>query len=52
MKDTVPPTVPEDLNVAIRSGKVRAPTHIVSTICDDRGIWNFQLSKLISSFHL
>jgi len=37
VKDTIPPTVPEDLNVAIKSGKVRAPTHIVSTICDDRG---------------
>ncbi|KAL3690394.1 hypothetical protein R1sor_016703 [Riccia sorocarpa] len=32
-----PPTVPEDLNVAIKNGRVRAPTHIVSTICDDRG---------------
>jgi ATP citrate (pro-S)-lyase len=37
VKDTIPPTVPEDLNLAIKSGKVRAPTHIVSTICDDRG---------------
>ncbi|XP_024383262.1 ATP-citrate synthase beta chain protein 2 [Physcomitrium patens] len=37
VKDFVPPTVPEDLNSAIKSGKVRAPTHIVSTICDDRG---------------
>ena len=37
VKDFVPPTVPEDLNAAIKSGKVRAPTHIVSTICDDRG---------------
>jgi ATP citrate (pro-S)-lyase len=37
VKNFVPPTVPEDLNVAIKSGKVRAPTHIVSTICDDRG---------------
>ncbi|CAI5928495.1 unnamed protein product [Closterium sp. NIES-65] len=32
-----PPTVPEDLTAAIKAGKVRAPTHIVSTICDDRG---------------
>ncbi|EFJ06573.1 hypothetical protein SELMODRAFT_162315 [Selaginella moellendorffii] len=32
-----PPTVPEDLHVAVKNGKVRAPTHIVSTICDDRG---------------
>ncbi|CAM6059624.1 unnamed protein product [Sphagnum tenellum] len=37
VKETIPPTVPEDLNLAIKSGKVRAPTHIVSTICDDRG---------------
>ncbi|XP_024390625.1 ATP-citrate synthase beta chain protein 2 [Physcomitrium patens] len=37
VKDFIPPTVPEDLNAAIKSGKVRAPTHIVSTICDDRG---------------
>lgn len=32
-----PPIVPEDLKTAIKAGKVRAPTHIVSTICDDRG---------------
>eukprot|EP00252_Welwitschia_mirabilis_P005143 TRINITY_DN1557_c0_g1_i2.p1 TRINITY_DN1557_c0_g1~~TRINITY_DN1557_c0_g1_i2.p1 ORF type:complete len:609 (-),score=124.28 TRINITY_DN1557_c0_g1_i2:392-2218(-) len=31
------PPIPEDLNVAIKSGRVRAPTHIISTICDDRG---------------
>lgn len=37
VKDTIPPAVPEDLNVAIKNGKVRAPTHVVSTICDDRG---------------
>jgi ATP citrate (pro-S)-lyase len=37
VKDYTPPPVPEDLNSAIKSGKVRAPTHIVSTICDDRG---------------
>eukprot|EP00270_Netrium_digitus_P002348 TRINITY_DN12682_c0_g1_i1.p1 TRINITY_DN12682_c0_g1~~TRINITY_DN12682_c0_g1_i1.p1 ORF type:complete len:609 (-),score=165.79 TRINITY_DN12682_c0_g1_i1:224-2050(-) len=35
--DITPPTVPEDLSAAIKAGKVRAPTHIVSTICDDRG---------------
>lgn len=35
--DTEPPVVPEDLHLAIKAGKVRAPTHIVSTICDDRG---------------
>ncbi|CAA6653954.1 unnamed protein product [Spirodela intermedia] len=31
------PQIPEDLNFAIKSGKVRAPTHIISTISDDRG---------------
>ncbi|KAJ7544522.1 hypothetical protein O6H91_09G081600 [Diphasiastrum complanatum] len=36
-QEIVPPSVPEDLSSAIKSGKVRAPTHIVSTICDDRG---------------
>lgn len=35
--DFKPPAIPEDLNIAIKSGKVRAPTHIISTICDDRG---------------
>lgn len=32
-----PPQIPEDLKTAVKSGKVRAPTHIISTICDDRG---------------
>ncbi|KAG6494630.1 hypothetical protein ZIOFF_042390 [Zingiber officinale] len=32
-----PPQIPEDLKYAIKSGKVRAPTHIISTISDDRG---------------
>ncbi|KAG6550316.1 hypothetical protein Mapa_008279 [Marchantia paleacea] len=36
-QDVTPPVVPENLSNAIKSGKVRAPTHIVSTICDDRG---------------
>lgn len=35
--ETPPPKVPEDLRVAIKAGRVRAPTHVVSTICDDRG---------------
>ena len=35
--DVAPPTVPIDLQTATKAGKVRAPTHIVSTICDDRG---------------
>lgn len=37
VEEKLPPTVPEDLSAAIKAGKVRAPTHIVSTICDDRG---------------
>jgi ATP citrate (pro-S)-lyase len=37
VEDYTPPPVPEDLNSAIKGGKVRALTHIVSTICDDRG---------------
>ncbi len=32
-----PPAVPEDLAAAKRAGRVRAPTHVVSSICDDRG---------------
>ncbi|GAQ90472.1 ATP-citrate lyase B [Klebsormidium nitens] len=36
-QEVEPPIVPEDLKNAIKAGKVRAPTHIVSTICDDRG---------------
>ncbi|XWS08488.1 hypothetical protein CRYUN_Cryun40dG0006700 [Craigia yunnanensis] len=37
VKEIKPPQIPEDLNSAIKSGKVRAPTHIISTISDDRG---------------
>lgn len=37
VKEVKPPQIPEDLNIAIKSGKVRAPTHIISTISDDRG---------------
>lgn len=37
VKEFIPPQIPEDLNSAIKSGKVRAPTHIISTISDDRG---------------
>lgn len=36
--EVTPPPIPEDLNSAIKSGKVRAPTHIISTISDDRGL--------------
>ncbi|KAL3578670.1 hypothetical protein D5086_020174 [Populus alba] len=37
VKEFTPPQIPEDLNIAIKSGKVRAPTHIISTISDERG---------------
>ncbi|KAG9143949.1 hypothetical protein Leryth_022968 [Lithospermum erythrorhizon] len=37
IKEVTPPQIPEDLKTAIKSGKVRAPTHIISTISDDRG---------------
>ena len=38
IKEATLPQIPEDLSSAIKSGKVRAPTHIISTISDDRGI--------------
>ncbi|KAH1042705.1 hypothetical protein GYH30_024825 [Glycine max] len=38
IKEFVPPPILEDLNTTIRSGKVHAPTHIISTISDDRGM--------------
>ena len=31
------PPIPMDLSVAVAQGLVRVPTHIVSSICDDRG---------------
>ncbi|THU69024.1 hypothetical protein C4D60_Mb08t09990 [Musa balbisiana] len=37
VSEVKPPQIPEDLKSAIKSGKVRAPTHIISTISDDRG---------------
>ncbi|KAJ4888122.1 ATP-citrate synthase beta chain protein 2 [Raphanus sativus] len=37
IKEVTPPQIPEDLSFSIKSGKVRAPTHIISTISDDRG---------------
>lgn len=39
MKEFTPPPIPEDLNTAIKSGKVRVSTHIISTISDERGIY-------------
>eukprot|EP00884_Botryococcus_braunii_P007180 jgi/Botrbrau1/16463/Bobra.0142s0058.1 len=35
--DVPAPSVPLDLEAAKKQGKVRVPTNIVSTICDDRG---------------
>jgi len=35
--DVEVPEIPMDLATAVKLGKVRAPTHVVSTICDDRG---------------
>lgn len=35
--DVPVPALPMDLSAAVAQGKVRVPTHIVSTICDDRG---------------
>lgn len=46
IKEVIPPQIPEDLNIAIKSGKVRAPTHIISTISDDRGLDFKALSSL------
>ncbi|MFS7888321.1 putative ATP citrate synthase [Helianthus anomalus] len=37
VKEITPPQIPEDLNTTIKSGKERAPAHIISTISDDRG---------------
>ncbi|KAG7991167.1 hypothetical protein I3843_02G061800 [Carya illinoinensis] len=37
VKEVQPRQIPKDLNTAIKSGKVRAPTHIISTISDERG---------------
>ncbi|GFR40214.1 hypothetical protein Agub_g780 [Astrephomene gubernaculifera] len=35
--DTPAPALPQDLAAAVAAGKVRVPTHVVSSICDDRG---------------
>jgi ATP citrate (pro-S)-lyase len=37
INEVPPPEVPQDLEAAKKQGKIRAPTHIISTICDDRG---------------
>lgn len=36
-QEPTPPKVPMDLAAAQKAGMVRVPTHIVSSICDDRG---------------
>ncbi len=36
-EDFEPPQIPLDYNQAIAEGRVRRPTHFVSTICDERG---------------
>lgn len=39
MKELISPSqIPEDFNTAIRNGKVRVPSHIISTISDERGM--------------
>jgi len=51
VKEFTPPQIPEDLNTAIKSGKVRAPTHIISTISDDRGMCLYSLKfSLLAQF--
>lgn len=39
------PQIPQDLASAVAEGRVRVPTHIVSTICDDRGEEPGQVTK-------
>ena len=36
-KETTPPEIPMDLKAAVKAGKVRKPTEIMSTICNDSG---------------
>ncbi|MCD6142234.1 ATP citrate synthase [Candidatus Bipolaricaulota bacterium] len=36
-KDFEPPQIPMDYKQAVAEGRVRRPTHFVSTICDERG---------------
>lgn len=50
--DLPAPPIPQDLAAAVAAGKVRVPTHIVSTICDDRGeeptYYGVTMSELIT----
>ncbi|CAN6858430.1 unnamed protein product [Brassica oleracea] len=47
IKEVTPPQIPEDLSSAIKSGKVRAPTNIISTISDDRDTAGVPISSII-----
>jgi len=50
-EDVPVPAIPMDLAAAVAQGKVRVPTHVVSSICDDRGdeptYNNVSMSELI-----
>ncbi|KAN0045314.1 hypothetical protein ACTA71_005691 [Dictyostelium dimigraforme] len=37
VEEPTPPELPLDFKTAVKAGKVRKPTSIISTICDDRG---------------
>nr|AOE43271.1 ATP citrate lyase [Coremiostelium polycephalum] len=37
IEEPTPPELPLDFKTAVKTGKVRKPTSIISTICDDRG---------------
>ncbi|GAM22956.1 hypothetical protein SAMD00019534_061310 [Acytostelium subglobosum LB1] len=37
VQEPTPPELPLDFKTAVKAGKVRKPTSIISTICDDRG---------------
>lgn len=49
------PSVPMDLAAAVAAGRVRVPTHVVSTICDDRGeeptYYGVTMSELVQNDH-
>ncbi|KAM3236153.1 ATP-citrate synthase beta chain protein 1 [Capsicum annuum] len=49
VKEVPPPQLPEDLSTAIKKGKVRVPTHIISTISDERGVEQRYAGVLMST---
>ncbi|XP_047261396.1 ATP-citrate synthase beta chain protein 1-like [Capsicum annuum] len=49
VKEVTPPQLPEDLSTAIKKGKVRVPTHIISTISDERGVEQRYAGVLMST---